>query len=428
MGNLKRKFQKIYSDEKRFLFTVYSLALLIRLFFIMYNYSVYMPDGGEQERIAYNLLAGKGFSLTAYWTTATGGPTAAVPPFYPYFLALMFKLFPAGGHLVVQFVQAIASSLICISGYFIAKSIFNREIARLSALLMCFSIFLVKAPLMISRTVFFILLLSLALLSTLKLAQEAGFWQWMGYGLLVGATALNSQEIFIFLPFALGWVVYHNPAGWKVKLQGLCLTLTVMLLLISPWLVRNYIVFQRFVPLVSSFGINLWEGNNPNASGSNYLYPRGRWELDNSLKLRMTPLMNEVERSQVMRQAALEFIRQHPRRFVYLRAKSFFYFWFSHYNLEELQGYPRNIVTLVATLIMNLLAFVGMVLCYRRFSGAMLLVLLFVGFSFVYTLTHAHVIYRYRLPLDPYLLMFAAVSLEAAYVKLSPYVIRAPRR
>ena len=83
-------------------------------------------------------------------------------------------------------------------------------------------------------------------------------------------------------------------------------------------------------------GINLWEGNNANASGSNYLYPRGRWELDKTLKQQLSPVMNEVERGQIMRQAALEFIRQHPSRFFELRAKSLFYFLFSHYNWEYL--------------------------------------------------------------------------------------------
>ena len=79
-------------------------------------------------------------------------------------------------------------------------------------------------------------------------------------------------------------------------------------------------------------------------------------------------------------------------------------------------------ITLVATLIMNILAITGMLSCYRKFNGAWLLIILFISFSLAYSLTHAYISYRYRLPLDPYLLMFAAVALNTVYVKFSPFL------
>jgi 4-amino-4-deoxy-L-arabinose transferase-like glycosyltransferase len=386
------------------------MALSLRIFFIIYNYlGSYIPYGGEHEDIAWNILAGLGFSFKPYWMPS-GGPTAAVSPVYPYFLALIFSLFPIDKFLVIQYIQAVVSSLTCISGYFIAKRIFGRRIAVLSTLLIALSIFMIRTSLMIRRTSFIVLFLSLVVLYSLKMTEAKRFRDWAIYGLLQGVTILISPEVSVFAPLALAWIFYHNPMKRKAKIYRLVLMLAMLVLIISPWTIRNYMVFKRLVPIASSFGANFWEGNNPNASGSDYLYPYGYTRLTEKLKKKMSPDMNEIERIDILQKEALEYIRWNPRRFLELRVKSFFYFWFSHYNWEKLNSYPFNIVTFAPTLLMNILAIIGIIFCCRKW-GTFLLIMLLASFSLIYTVTHASVMYRYRLPLDPYLLMFAATVL-----------------
>ena len=42
----------------------------------------------------------------------------------------------------------------------------------------------------------------------------------------------------------------------------------IALILILPWSIRNYLVFEKVVPLTTSFGLNLFRGNNAEGIGS----------------------------------------------------------------------------------------------------------------------------------------------------------------
>ena len=160
MNNLKNTLKNIYDNERQFLFAVFMLAYVLRVAYILYNYPGLLPGNGEHVRIAKNILSGRGFSFAPYWMP-DGGPTAAVSPFYPYFLALIFGTLPIlkVKLLTVQLIQAILSSITCVIGYFIAKRIFDKKVATLSALLMVVSIFLIKTTLVVYRTTFFVLFL-----------------------------------------------------------------------------------------------------------------------------------------------------------------------------------------------------------------------------------------------------------------------------
>ena len=72
-------------------------------------------------------------------------------------------------------------------------------------------------------------------------------------GLLI---LVRGEFVFIYL-ITLLYFLYKK----KIKFINLLLTILLTLAVISPYLVRNYIVFKEVV-LVKSFGYNLWKGNN----------------------------------------------------------------------------------------------------------------------------------------------------------------------
>ena len=37
-----------------------------------------------------------------------------------------------------------------------------------------------------------------------------------------------------------------------------------------PWVLRNYVLFHRFIPLRSNLGLELWIGNHPSSDGTTY--------------------------------------------------------------------------------------------------------------------------------------------------------------
>ena len=76
-----------------------------------------------------------------------------------------------------------------------------------------------------------------------------------------GLSLIRADGIFIACGLA-AWLVFRG------SLPHAVIFLFVILIGISPWLVRNYFVFDRIVPMTTSFGFNFWRGHNPIASGS----------------------------------------------------------------------------------------------------------------------------------------------------------------
>ncbi len=43
------------------------------------------------------------------------------------------------------------------------------------------------------------------------------------------------------------------------------------MLIIVPWMIRNHTVHGQWIPIKSTFWVNVWKGNNPNATGTDRL-------------------------------------------------------------------------------------------------------------------------------------------------------------
>jgi hypothetical protein len=95
-----------------------------------------------------------------------------------------------------------------------------------------------------------------------------------------------------------------------------------------------------------------------------------------------------------------------------LRAKSFFYFLCTQsYWLESDHSWSR-LAAKITVLLQGALALIGAALFVRtKQPDAVLLVASAAAFAAVYTLTHGDIGDRYRLPIDPLLILFAVDSL-----------------
>ena len=69
---------------------------------------------------------------------------------------------------------------------------------------------------------------------------------------------------------------------------------------------------------------------------------------------------------------------------------------------------------------MVLSAFAGMGIAFSRYPRSRILVLLCLSYALLYTVTHADIADRYRLVLDPWLLVFAAVFFRRFFYQSPP--------
>jgi len=151
------------------------------------------------------------------------------------------------------------------------------------------------------------------------LAGETDRAKWFEFGLFWALIALTNASLLSFLPVSVGWLGWHlrrQEVGRGIPIAVLTIAFVVG---ISPWVIRNYLVFGSLVPLRSDLGEELFAGNHEGGNG--LYYEVKRWNL--SELQRVGELRFVAER----RQMALHFITNHPGDFAIFVAKRIGYFW-----------------------------------------------------------------------------------------------------
>lgn len=145
-----------------------------------------------------------------------------------------------------------------------------------------------------------------------------------------------------FLVLGLGMIALAGlVAAWQFKdrrfLVAGVIGCLVTLLVITPWMVRNYNVFGKIVPIVSRPWFEIWRGNNPDATGTAWKKD-GSWYcsiLADSTNIQLTrefdsiPYTNafELRANDIMKREALTFMREHPTEVATLAIQKIGFLW-----------------------------------------------------------------------------------------------------
>src|SRR5579859_3507306 len=250
-----------------------ALALRLLVMTAEHTYKI-SPDqenfglGWETGRIAYSIATGQGFSSPFHGST---GPTAWVAPLYPYLVAGVFKIFGIysdSSAWVLLALNSLFSALTCLAIYSIAKETLNEKTALWSAWLWAvlpYSMY--WAIRWVWETSLSAFLLSVAFLLALRLKNSEGVKTWALFGIASGAIALSNPSLLSLLPFAVGWACYGRLREHKKWMGPAAAAIVIFLLCVTPWMIRNYEVFGRFVFIRSNFGAELRLGNYEGADG-----------------------------------------------------------------------------------------------------------------------------------------------------------------
>jgi hypothetical protein len=162
--------------------------------------------------------------------------------------------------------------------------------------------------------------------------------------------------------------------------------------------VRNFRVMGGFVPFRSNFGLELAVGNNPSSDGrthasddlSTFVHPFAN--VDERLHL---AAVGELAYMREKRDAAVNWIRSHPREFLELSLRRFRLFWFPTVDLWSTTSAGRGFKAAVFSVI-GVLALAELVwLLVNRHRHAALLFCAALGPSIPYIVTHVDPRYRY---------------------------------
>ena len=199
----------------------------------------------------------------------------------------MFKIFgiyTQASAWVLLSINSLFATLTCIPIFLIAHRIFGERVAVWSAYSwgLCPYVWYWSVH-WIWDTTFTPLVLACLFLLALELQDWPGWRGWALFGALYGVGALANPTMLAFLPFCGLWIWRQRYRRGLSSLGGIALSSVVFFLVLTPWLVRNYEVFGRFVFLRDDFGLQVRLGNGPYADGMlmPYLQPNlNRLELE----------------------------------------------------------------------------------------------------------------------------------------------------
>lgn len=409
------------------LFLVVALAILLRLIWVAtLPPAVTWEDEREFAEVARHLAAGDGYVSDSYRAN----------PALPALLALVFRLF-GESFLAARVVQCLLGGAACWMLFAIASRLAGPLAGLLAAAWLAVyppHIYLAGVFYAEALTTFFLVA---AVLASMRALDERGRPATaLVAGICLGMTTLTRPVFLACLPaIAAAWLLTRRIT--RARRAALCLVLLLgWAAVVLPWTMRNHAVYGRVILVSSGLYTKLWQGNNELADGGpndRELYwgtpdwqsrldrldaaPRREVEeryarIDADYRRRRAELGDRYLASdEVLKEVALRQMIEHPWRLLGLMGRKTLTLYSAFSDTLSSNEHTTTFFRVVAALSFYPLLLFAVLGLWRgaRIGPAiapLYAVLAFetAAFSLLNTCT------RFRLPLDPFLIVFAAIA------------------
>jgi Flp pilus assembly protein TadD/4-amino-4-deoxy-L-arabinose transferase-like glycosyltransferase len=413
---------------------IFIIAFVFRLIYILQSKSTdplfYHPimDGLYHHDWAVSIIKGGWLGKDAFFRA----------PLYPYFLAIIYKVFGIN-FLMPRIVQSLIGAANCVLVQKIGSRIFDKRTGNLAGIVAAmYPLFIYfDNELLFTTSLIFFCLLGFYLI--LKQVEEKGrSLGWFLTGVTWGFAAITAPVVLAFtvtLPF---WLRATLKGKFKnAVLFGLLGIVSV----IAPVSIRNYIVSRDFVLIAWQGGTNFYIGNNPHSDGMTAIIPGTRkswWGGFYDAKriaeeaTRRTLKNSEID-SYWFRQG-VEFIKNQPVKALGLQLKKAYLFFggFEIPNNRDIYFFTRS--TYLKFTIWNVpffqfpfgllfpLALCGIWYARKRKKDISLMLLFIVFYSLSYIVFF--VCARYRMPDIPFLVILASFAIYTFKDEISKRKLR----
>jgi tetratricopeptide (TPR) repeat protein len=415
--------------EKMWILAIFCLALALRVIYLLQikaNPHFFLPtmDPLYHDAWAQNIAGGNWIGSKVFFRA----------PFYAYFLAIVYKIF-GHSYIIPRVIQHLLGSFSCVLIYFLAKNLFNRNVAVVSGIIAAtygMLIYFEGELLLDSFLVLFDLLLLLFLLRAKENPKISG---WLICGIILGFSAITRPNILAFIPFVWLWIflAFRKEKTFKTILTYSASFLLGSILVISPITLRNVIAGEDMVLIASQGGINFYIGNNKNADGVSAIFYKEDWQYRDFQQMAERETGQSLKSSEISNfyyRKGLDFYLKDPSAAFKLLVKKVYLFW-SRLEISNNQNiyFFRQYSSLIRILplgfwLIGPLGLTGMILSVRALNRSrknrpgkmadgrkkILLPVLFI-LCYMATVVAFFVPARFRLPVIPLLLIFSGFSL-----------------
>lgn len=388
------------------------VALVVRLAVIPFVYTDWMDPFVLQHwafgLVARSIVSGHGFGNVF----ADTGPTAVLPPVYSYLLAGIFKIFgieTRASVLAALSLNSVFSALTCVPVFLFSRQVFGDRVAKWAGWGWVFSPYgIYYGADWAWSTCLVTLELAWLFLLAYRLEKSSRTRDWALFGLFGGIAALTEPVVLSVVPLLGLWTLYrryrlHQP--WKFQMFAAAVAAVAIM---SPWFMRNYEVFHRFIPVRSGFGLELYIGNNGYSTRwvNSALHPN-----HNDAELAEYERLGEVAYMQHKLEQAKDFIGNHPAWYAWMTLRRIVYIWTGYWSFsrEYLKDEPLDSPNIFLATSLTVLGLLGLRRAFRRDANvAMLFAIVFLFFPLTYYISHPET-YYFR-PVDPLIVILAAVT------------------
>ena len=290
-------------------------------------------------------------------------PNAFMPPLYPLFLYVIKFFFSQLNIFLyaVYFIQILLSAISIYLTYKILLEFYSENICKIGTLIYSIFPLNIYGASQISSITLQLFFINLFILGFVFLIKYKNLYGIITFSISAGFLMLLRGEFFIFFIFSLIFYLLKTK-DYKRFFLGLLISIIV----ISPYLVRNYQIFE-VVTITKSGGYNLLKGNNPKSlvEGKAMMgfvrdvVPEVKNELDSLKANKKYDLMFD----DILLNQAIIFIKEDPSRYIYLYSKRVVSFLFI--DLESTYPGYYSILHIIPKLVIAITTFFSIIFLFR---------------------------------------------------------------
>ena len=371
------------------------LLILLIIFSLLVRIPIIIIFGdatieNEWESLLYNLVEHKTLSFEQFDSFLL--PNLLMPPLYAYYLYIFsfFNLESQNFVLLILFSQIALASISVGVFYKINKLFFSQKISFYSSLLFSLFPIYLYACSQISSVSLTIFLALFFYYYFFKLTNNNKFTYIFLFAVIGGLLILLRRE-FIIIVFLSSFYLFFY---FKISIKNILLVFLIALITISPYLVRNYFIFEKII-IHSSFGFNLWKGNNQNSK------VEGSFIIEKTLQNKIDKIPKNkfyrINFDKIFLEEAVKNIKKNPEKYLILylkRTASYFFI-----DLESSKSNYYNPVHYLPIALLGITSLIGIFLSDKK--SYRLNYLIFILLFYICVFSFFSIMPRYKLYIIP---------------------------
>lgn len=291
-------------------------------------------------------------------------PNLFMPPLYPMFL-YSIKLAIKNYDFFINTVLTIQLILSLVSIIFIFKillQIFAKKLSLIGTLIYAFFPLNIYAASQTSSVVLQMFLINIFIYSFIRIFKKNKLKNYILFSLASALLILLRGEFLVFVLITLLYLFLKNKILVKIFFS-----IILIFLIISPYLYRNYEIFNK-ITITKSLGFNLLKGNNPNSSVEGFPLFNQEVKIAPEIKDEILTLKNQIPLHQydllvdkIFFKQAIKFIIDDPFNYLFLYGKKFMSFLLIDLNSTYNNYYSA--FHIIPKLLIGIFTLIGMIFC-----------------------------------------------------------------